>query len=1405
MTTPDKRSAETLHSSADGGAPAPLRGEDRQLSDWGQNRRDDLHDATVPQLFEAQVEATPQALALEDGDRSFTYAELNAQANRIAHWLISRGIAPSQLVGVALPRCAEQIAVILGITKAGAAYLPVDPEYPAERIDFMLADARPTLTVTTTALATGLPGASRESVSVEALSGLVDEQAVGNPTDADRLAPLVTENLAYTIYTSGSTGHPKGVTVPHTGLASLTTALADRCTAGPGSRILQLASLGFDASVSEIFLALTSGAALVLTDADSLAGHELMRMMADRRITHAFITASVLETLPAGSESALSGLGNLTMIGEAVPPELVERWSPGRRMVNAYGPTECTVYATASGFLSGRHVPIGRPLFNARVHVLDARLQPVAPGEDGELYIAGKGVARGYLNRPGLSAERFVADPFGGAGSRMYRTGDLVRWNRDGELEYLGRSDDQVKIRGFRIEPGEIEAVLQQQPGVSQAVVVARGDQHGGTRLVAYAVPTMVDGFSSEEVRERLRSVLPDHMVPSVVVRLNQMPMTTNGKVDRKALPAPDHALVGSGRAPRTPQEEILRTAFAEILGVPGAGIDDSFFELGGHSLLATRLISRIRTALGVELPLRTVFDAPTPEQLARRLADHDGELRTALEPVARPQVLPLSYAQERLWFLHQLEGPSATYNIALALHLAGDLDRQALQEALNDVVARHEALRTVFKDADGRPVQHILTPDQARTELYVREVVQTDLTQTMNRAARHEFDLFGHVPFRAELLTIGPAESVLMLVLHHIAGDGWSLAPLARDLIAAYTARLTDTTPDWPHLPVQYADYTLWQRDLIGDDTDPDSPFSRQYTYWAKQLAGLPEQVTIPTDRPRPTTTSNAGDLSPFGIDADLHRGLAELARSTGTTMYMVLQASMAALMNRLGAGTDIPIGSGVAGRTDENLDELVGFFVNTFVLRTDTADNPAFTDLLDQVRRTSLEAYAHQDVPFQYLVEKLNPHRSAAHHPLFQVALVLQNNEEAHFDLPGLRADSETWPTGTARFDAFISMHESYDSDGMPMGMPGTVEFSTELYDRATIETLIERWTQLLRAVAADPSQRVGALNILAPHERLDHLVQPERTEITDSTLPELFEARVQAAPSAPAVDAGDVSWTYEELNERANRIAHWLTSRGVGAEDLVGVVLPRSAEQVAVILGIVKAGAGYLPVDPDYPADRVAYMLTDAAPRVVLTTSQLASGFPGALALENLTEDWESQPVTNPTDTDRDTPLTAANTAYTIYTSGSTGRPKGVAVTHTGLASMTVTHLERFALSPDSRVLQFASPGFDAAVWELVMALTTGAVLVVPRPRRLVGEELARELAERRITHVTLPPSALGTMPAGSESALVDLAMLVVAGEACSPDLAERWSQGRRMINAYGPTESTVDATASEPLSG
>ncbi|MFJ8166812.1 amino acid adenylation domain-containing protein, partial [Streptomyces sp. NPDC096136] len=1103
--------------------------EHHQLLQWATHPRPEIKHATLAELFETQTRATPDATALESDDVTWNYTELNTRANQIAHWLIDRGIGAEQLVGLALPRSADQIAAILGITKAGAGYLPIDPEYPADRITYMLNDATPALLLTTD----DLVGELGSGLAIEDLTAAWDEQPTANPTHADRIAFLGPANTAYTIYTSGSTGRPKGASVSHAGLASVTASLTERCSTGPESRVLQLASPSFDVSIIELLMVISRGGTLVLPPPGRHAGEELARVLAERRVTHAFVPPSSLASMAEGAAAALRDLETLLVAGEACPPDVVKHWSQGRQMINLYGTTE-TFVSSISLPMSGRNVSIGTPIANTRLYVLDENLQLVPPGIAGELYHAGTVMARGYLGRPGLTAERFVADPFGEPGTRMYRTGDLVRWNRDGELEYLGRTDQQVKIRGFRIEPGEVQAALVRHPAVAQAVVIPYEDQPGDTRLVAYIVPPADGAVSVEEIRDSLRQQLPDYMVPAALMMVDAIPLTPNGKVDRQALPAPVYAAAGGGRGARTPREEILCAAFAEILGVPGVGVDDSFFDLGGHSLLATRLISRIRTALGVEVPLRALFEAPTVAQLARRLAHHAGDLRPALLPAVRPEVLPLSHAQERLWFLHKLEGPSATYNMALALRLVGDLHRHALQDAINDVIGRHEALRTVYPDVDGRPQQRVFEPGRARVDLHVQQIDQADLAQTLNEAARHEFDLSQRIPLHARLFTISPTESVLMLIVHHIAADGWSMAPLARDLIAAFTARLTGAEPDWPQLPVQYADYTLWQHQLLGKETDVTSSFTRQYAYWAEQLAGLPGEVTIPTDRARPAVASYAGDVIRLAVDADLHQGLSRLARTTDTTVFMVLQASMAALMTRLGAGTDIPIGSGIAGRTDENLDHLVGLFVNSLVLRANTARNPVFTDLLAQVRQTSLAAHAHQDIPFQSLVEKLNPQRSAAHHPLFQVAFVLQNTEEAEFELPGLDVRPEESHTSTSRLDVLISLGEEHDGERTPTGITGFIEYSTDLYDRSTIETLITRWTQLLRAVVANPSQRIGSLDILTPREQLERAVQSGRAD--QPTFPALFEARVQAAPDVLALESEEGAWTYGELNARA-----------------------------------------------------------------------------------------------------------------------------------------------------------------------------------------------------------------------------------------------------------------------------
>ncbi|MEW1630472.1 amino acid adenylation domain-containing protein, partial [Streptomyces sp. NPDC089173] len=750
-----------------------------------------------------------------------------------------------------------------------------------------------------------------------------------------------------------------------------------------------------------------------------------------------------------------------------------------------------------------------------------------------------------------------------------------------------------------------------------------------------------------------------------------------------------------------------------------------------------------------------------------------------------------LSFAQRRLWFLYKFEGASATYNMPLVLRLTGKLDAGALEAAINDVVARHEPLRTVFPDIDGQPHQQVLLPEQARIDVAVEELGEEQVPERVARIVRHGFELDREIPVRAGLLVTGPDTSVLVVIIHHIAADGWSMGPLVRDLVAAYTARRDGVRPEWAPLPLQYADFTLWQHDLLGDGADPDSLFARQAAYWSDQLAGLPELATLPTDRPRPALPTYRGDVTRFHIGADTHAGLRELARSADATLFMVLQTGLAALLSRLGAGDDIPVGSPIAGRGDEGLDDLIGFFVSTLVLRTDTSGDPTFAELLARVRETCLAAYTHQDLPFEYLVEKLNPQRSTAHHPLFQVVLVLQNDDGARFELPGLRVGAEKAGAGSAKFDVFVSVTETFDDDGAPAGITGLVEYATDLYDAATIDAFTARWSRLLGSAVGDPRQPVRSLEVLAPGERGTLLgwSGADRADLPPVTLPELFAAATRRAPDAVATVSGEGEMAYRELDRRSNRVAHRLLRLGVGPGQRVALLMRRGPLLAVAILGVTKTGAAYVPVDPDYPADRIAYMLADAEPAVVLD-----DGWADGADLEALP------------DTDPGVTIHPAHTAYVIYTSGSTGRPKGVEVTHAGFANLARAQLDAFALTPDSRVLQFASPSFDVSVWELVMAFASGAALVAASADALAGEALAGTLSGQRVTHVTLPPSVLATLDArGPGIPFPDLAVLLVAGEACSPDLVERWAPGRRMINAYGPTESTVGAAMSTPLTG
>ncbi|MEU6876456.1 amino acid adenylation domain-containing protein [Streptomyces sp. NPDC046751] len=1407
-----------LEDALDGGEDLPLSAVDvlgeverrRVLVEWNETVAL-VPDVLVPDLFAARVVESPGAVAVVFEGVEVSYAELDARANRLARLLIGRGVGAESVVGLCLPRGVEMVVAILAVWRAGGAYVPLDPEHPAERIAFMLTDSGAGVVIGRRDAAEGLA----EDLGPDRVVWLDDPCLHGElallPGTAPE-APIVPDSLAYVIYTSGSTGLPKGVAVSHGSLVNLVSVFGPLMEVGPGVPVLQFASFNFDASVLDVAVALGCGGVLVVAGAAERAEPVLLRGLVESAgVRSASVVPSLLGVLERGD---LAGVGPMVVGSEAMDPRLAREWARGRRLVHAYGPTEATVI-TAVGQVDpdGRGaLPFGGPVANTRMFVLDEYLRPVPVGVAGELYVGGTQLARGYVGRAGLTAERFVADPFSSRGERLYRTGDLARWTADGQLVFAGRADEQVKIRGFRIEPGEVRAAVAAHPGVAQAAVVAREDTPGDTRLVAYVVPAGSEGDAlPASVRAFVSGRLPAYMVPAAVMVLDALPLTVNGKLDRKALPAPQYA-VGAGRAPSSLQEEILCGVFAQVLGLERVGVDDDFFALGGHSLLAVRLISRVRTVLGVEVPLQTLFEAPTVAGLAGRLTEAEAA-RLMLTPRERSERVPLSFAQQRLWFIGQLEGPSATYNVPVALRLSGEVDQVALGMALRDVIGRHEVLRTVFPITDGEPYQHVLPLDALDWELSVAEVASAELDAAVAEAAGYAFDLSAEVPIRAWLFSAGPDEHVLVVVHHHIAGDGWSTRPLARDLSAAYGARCAGRAPEWVPLPVQYADYALWQRELLGDESDPGSVISRQVAYWRETLSGSPEELELPFDRTRPPTASHRGHRVPLEVSAEVHARLVGVARAEGVTTFMVLQAALAMLLSRLGAGTDIPIGSANAGRTDEALDDLVGFFINTLVIRTDLAGDPTFRELLGRVRETSLSALAHQEVPFEKLVEELAPSRSMARHPLFQVQLDLQNNAQAVLDLPGAHAGGIPAGAAVAKFDVEVRVGESWDADGAPAGLRGSLIVAADLFDARTAESIAGRWTRALDVLTADPALSLSSLDVLGETERHQVVVEWNDTarELPRGLVPELFEARAARTPDAVAVVAEGAQMSYAELDERANRIAQFLVGQGVGAESIVGLCLPRGIDTVAAILAVWKAGAAYLPMDPEYPAERIGFMLRDSGVVLTLTTEEILDELPAGrgrlVALDDplTATQLAAAPAMSP-----GVVAEREGLAYVIYTSGSTGRPKGVTVTHGGLANYVTWAADAYATT-DRRAGAplHSSLAFDLTVTSLAVPLISGSAVVVSPAGGAEGlAELIRTSDEFGLAKVVPAHLPVLSEMLADEHATASARTWVVGGEALPGAVVREWlerSPDSVVVNEYGPTEAVVGCSVFEVRPG
>ncbi|CQD22139.1 linear gramicidin synthetase subunit D [Mycobacterium lentiflavum] len=1341
---------------------------------------------SIPALFAAQVARTPAAAAVTFDGRSLTYRELDENANRVAHLLAHRGAGPGQSVALLFSRSADAIVAILAVLKTGAAYLPIDPAHPATRIQFMLADAAPVAALTTDELASRLDGYGLATIDIH--DPAVDAQAATAPPDPSP------DDIAHIIYTSGTTGVPKGVAITHRNVS----AQLDSLCAGlpPGQVWTQCHSYAFDFSVWEIWAALLHGDRLVVVP-------ELVTASADDFQALLIAEGVTVLTQTPSSVTALTpeGLGSAALLigGEACPAEVVDRWAPGRVMINAYGPTETTIYAAMSAPLTaGNAVPIGAPVATSALFVLDDWLRPVPAGVVGELYVAGGGVGYGYVARAPLTASRFVACPFGGSGARMYRTGDLVRWGADGQLEYVGRADEQVKIRGYRIELGEIRSALAGFDGVEQAAVICREDRPGEKRLVGYVTGTA----DPAELRSALAERLPAYMVPVAVLAIDSLPLTVNGKLDTRALPAPDYRDVEHYLAPVTAVEEIVAGIYAQVLGVERVGIEESFFDLGGDSLSAMRVIAAINTALDAGLSVRALFEAPTIAQLVPAIDTGQGRLEP-LTAGERPAVVPLSFAQSRLWFLGQLQGPSPAYNIAVALRLSGSLDVDALAAAMADVIARHESLRTVFPATEDTPRQLVLAADHAE---FSWQVVDSNgwpaerLAEAVNAAARYTFDLTTEIPLRATLFRCGYDDHLLVGVLHHIAADGWSIAPLMRDLAEAYAARCVGRIPDWAELPVQYADYTLWQHAQFGDLNDADSPIASQLSYWEDTLAGMSEVLPLPPARPSPPVADQHGASVAVQWPAELQQRVREVARAHNATSFMVVQAALAVLLSVVSSSSDVAVGFPIAGRRDPALDELVGFFVNTLVLRVDVSGDPTVTELLAQVRQRSLAAYEHQDVPFEVLVERLNPARSLAHHPLVQVMLGWQNAEPAELALGDVRATPLPIDTRTARTDLAFSLTEGFTESGEPAGISGTVEYRTDVFDADSIEELAQRLQRVLLAMTSDATQRLSSIQLLnsAEQTQLDAfgnraiLTQPE----TPTTVPALWAAQVARAPQAVAVTFEGRSMTYLEVDAAANRLAHLLRSAGAAPGQSVALLFSRSPEAIIAILAVLKSGAAYLPIDPAHPSARIAFMVSDAAPIAAITTAQLRPRLrQSELRIIDVDDPRiDAQPAAAPPGPSPD------DIAHIIYTSGTTGMPKGVAVTHHNVTQLFDSLDTGLELSDEQVWTQCHSYAFDFSVWEIWGALLHGGRLVVVH-EAVAGspEDFHALLVAEHVTVLTQTPSAVGMLsPQGLESTA-----LVIGAEPCPAELVDRWAAGRLMINVYGPTETTMWAAKSAPL--
>jgi amino acid adenylation domain-containing protein/non-ribosomal peptide synthase protein (TIGR01720 family) len=1469
-------------------------------------------DLCFHELFEAQVTRTPDAIAAFFEGVHLSYEELNIQANRLAHELHVLGVGPEVRVGICVERSLELVIGLLSIFKAGGAFVPLDPTFPKERMAFILADAQVSVLLTQQAIYdlrfTIYDLEESQTAIVNRKSKIVNLDAdwLHNAPAENLRSGVRASNLAYLIYTSGSTGRPKGVLIPHRGLVNYLVWCATAYAAANGHGAPVQSSIAADAIFPSLFAPLIVGTTVMLLPEDQALAALDTALRNTGQFSLIKITPSQLELLNhlLPERDRQDWVRTLVVGAEEVLGEVLTFWqmhAPDTRVLNEYGPTEtvvgCSMYEVPPGRFIRGTVPIGLPIANTQFYVLDGQMRPVPIGVVGELYIGGDGVAWGYHNRPDLTAERFVPNPFVGdketrrqgdketkvsaIGYRLYKTGDLVRYlaDRAGNIEFLGRIDDQVKLLGYRVEPGEVAAVLMQHPAVREAVVLAHADVPGDKRLVAYIVPAETQNaerrtiqgpeWSSSsfiiqpsalagELRSFLKERLPNYMVPSAFVLLEAIPLAPHGKIDRKALPPPEQtrpALESTFAAPRSPIEEVLAQIWSDVLRIEQVGIHDNFFSLGGHSLIATQMVARARAAFHVELPLRGLFEAPTVAELARRIMalrrDAPQSLPPLLVPASRDRLLPLSFAQQRLWFLNQLEPDSPAYNMPAAMRFAGLLDVAALERSLNMIVQRHEALRTTFGTLDDQPVQEIRSSQPVSLGLIDLQVLrqhepENEVLRLAAEDARRPFDLAHGPLLRTTLLRLAEDTHVLLLTMHHIVTDGWSVGVFMHELVTLYAAFTTGMPVPLPRLPIQYADYALWQRNWLQGTVREE-----QMTYWCRKLADL-AVLALPTDAPRPAIQSFQGAAYEFAFPSSLSQALVALSRQQEVTVFMTLLAGWQALLARYSGQDDIAVGTPIANRTYEDIEGLIGCFVNTLVLRTAVTGSATLQALLEQVREVCLEAYTHQDLPFEQLVDALEPARDLSRQPLFQVLFVLQNTPPVDLQLPGLTVEPLEIEYGIAKFDLSLFLGET------ETGLTGVLQYCTDLFAVSSIERMARHFQTLLENIVAQPEQRLAEIPLLTQAERQQILVEWNATS-TEFSIPHsgssrssdawrqtpdsgcihhLFELQVIETPDRIAAVFEDAQISYRELNAHANQLAHYLQRLRVAPEVRVGICMERSLELIVGLLGILKAGGVYVPLDPTYPTSRLAFMLMDAQVPVLLTQRHLVERLPNGkdaghrpttvdegqaakdeYSLTNgiarfhsptprpqpfvvcLDTDWTAiarEQVDNLAST-----VAAENLAYVIYTSGSTGQPKGAMNTHRGICNRLLWMQEAYGLTVEDCVLQKTSFSFDISVWEFFWPLLNGARLVLARPD---GHQdiayLIELIATQYITTLHFVPSMLRVfVEEYGLGVCTALRRVICSGEALPIELQERFFTrlDAALHNLYGPTEAAIDVTA------